>query len=410
MSDPRTIVVGAGQAGLAVSHELSRAGVEHLVLERGRAGQTWRGRWESFCLVTPNWTWQLPGGHYDGAEPDGFMDRDEIVERLERYAARAPLREGVEVRLLEPGAATRFRLHTNQGELEADTVVLATGAYQKAHLPAAASALPDGLTALTADDYRTPDQLPAGAVLVVGSGQTGCQLAEELHEAGREVFLACGKAPWIPRRLGGRDFVRWLHESGYLDVPVAELPSPLARLTANVQASGHGGGHDLHYRTLDALGVHLLGRLAGAEAGHLRFAGDLAQSVAFGDARYADLCLRVRQFCERTGTPPPDLPVPEPFLAEAPETLPLARLGAVVFTAGFRPDYSRWVDFPGAFDELGFPVHQEGSSTTVPGLHFVGVHFLRKRKSSLLLGVGEDAAIVARSVLAAGAGSREQYA
>src|SRR6476660_2622939 len=216
MSDwPDTVVVGGGQAGLSVIHELRAAGVPHVVLERDRVGQTWRGRWDSFCLVTPNWSVQLPGHPYDREDPDGFMPRDELVAYLERYAAGfgAPVREGVDVTELQ-ARGDGFRLDTSDGPLEAQTVVLSTGAYQRPHRPAAAAALPADLLQIDVEDYRNPDELPPGAVLVVGSGQSGCQIAEELHKAGREVLLACGRAGWAPRRIGDHDVFWWLLETG----------------------------------------------------------------------------------------------------------------------------------------------------------------------------------------------------
>ena len=200
------VVVGAGQAGLATSRELSRRGLEHVVLERDRVGQSWRGRWESFCLVTPNWSMQLPDQPYDGADPDGFDPRDDIVGFLERYAARfkLPVQEGVDVSSLEPRNDS-FRLETSTGPMDARTVVLTTGAYQRPYRPAKASTLPAGVLQVDVEGYRTPEALPNGGVLVVGSGQSGCQIAEELAEAGRDVYLACGRAPWLPRRPGEHD-------------------------------------------------------------------------------------------------------------------------------------------------------------------------------------------------------------
>ena len=389
-------VIGAGQAGLAVSHELTELGIEHVVLERGRVGQTWRDRWDSFCLVTPNWSVQLPGGGYDGPEPDGFMPRDEIVGHLERYAADAPVREGVEVDGVEVGHG--FVLRTSAGDLAGDALVVATGTYRRPHLPPAAETLPGGLLRLTVDDYRSPAGLPDGAVLVVGSGQSGCQLAEELHDARREVVLSCGRAPWLPRRPGGRDLVWWLHESGFLDATVDTLPGPEARLFANVLATGRDGGHDLHFRVLRDRGVTLAGRFVGTERGRAQFADDLGDSVAWGDDRYRQLAGLFAELARDRGLDPP-LQEPEPFDASSPASVELDRLGAVVFTSGFRPDYASWLPAH-AFDALGFPLHRDGESTVVPGLYFLGTHFQRKRKSSLLIGVGEDAAIVARRIAA----------
>jgi len=401
MTDPtETVVVGAGQAGLAVSHELTAAGVPHVVLERARVGQTWRGRWDSFCLVTPNWSVQLPGHPYDGDDPDGFMPRDEIVAHLERYAAacEAPVREGVDVTALRRGPDGALLLETTEGELAAGNVVLTTGAYQRPNRPAGAASLPHDLLQIDVEAYRNPGELPDGAVLVVGSGQSGCQISEELHIAGRDVFLACGRAAWAPRVVNGHDVVWWLHEAGDFDDRREDLPEPGARLWGNVQASGHGGGHDLHYRTLHALGVTLLGHFLGCDGRDAIFAPDLHASVGWGDQRHEKIMGGWRDHAAAAGLPWEDLGAPEPIDSEPIERLPLSELGAVVFTSGFRPDYESWVDCPGAFDELGFPIADEGASTVVPGLHFAGVHYLRKRKSSLLIGVGEDARIVARQI------------
>jgi putative flavoprotein involved in K+ transport len=399
LGNVQVAVIGAGQAGLAVSHELSERGVGDVVLERARVGQTWRGLWDSFCLVTPNWTMSLPGFPYAGDDPEGFVARDGIVGYLEGYASSfgAPVREGVSVDSLEPGAKHRFLLRTSAGDMEAGSVVVCTGAFQRPYRPAAVGTLPPELLVIDAEGYRNPAALPPGKVLVIGSGQTGCQISEELHEAGREVFLACGRAPWVPRRPGGRDMVSWLCETTFFDMSVGTLPSPAARLGANVQATGARGGHDLHYRTLQTMGVQLLGRLTGVEGYHARFADDLADSVAFGDARYADIRTALSNQLAAKGVAVPDLPDPPPFSAHPPRELDLDGFGVVICTTGFRPDYARWVRFP-VVDVMGFPLTGADASTVVPGLFFCGVHFLRKRKSSTLFGVGEDAAIVAQSV------------
>ena len=395
------LVVGGGPAGLAVSHELASHGIEHLVLERGRVGQAWRDRWDSFCLVTPNWSVRLPGRPYQGDDADGFMPRDAIVAHLEAYASAfdAPVREGVSVRTIEaeePGFVAR----TSDGDLLARVVVLCTGAFQRAHRPSAASMLPRTLQQLDVADYRDPSGLPPGRVVIVGSGQTGCQLAEELHEAGRDVVLSCGRAPWAPRRLAGHDFVWWSEASGFLDQPVETLPTLAARLTGNILASGHAGGHDLHLRVLRELGVTLVGHLVAASEDEARFAPDLAETVAWGDARHRELMDLFAQTAARLGVGPLDVPEPPPFDASAPERISLDGVGAVIFGGGFRPDYRSWLPWAEAFDADGFPLQHEGASSVVPGLYFAGVHFMRKRKSSTLLGVGEDATVVAHSIAA----------
>ena len=407
MEHTEVLVVGAGSAGLSVSHELAGHGIEHLVLERGRIAETWRTRWDSFCLVTPNWSVRLPGGEYDGPDPDGYLPRDEIVAHMERYAERskAPVREEVEVRTVDRDAdGAGFVARTGDGDVRADRVVLATGTYRRPYRPAGAATIPPGILAIDVEGYRNPSALPPGRILVVGSGQSGCQLAEELHEAGRDVVLSCGRAPWVMRRLAGRDIVWWSEISGFLDQGVATLPSPVARLGANILATGHGGGHDLHLRTLRAMGVTLVGRFLGVSGRVAGFAPDLGASVAWGDDRYRDLRDLILRAAAERGLPRPEMPDPEPFDPAAPGEIPLEGFGAVIFTGGFRPDFASWLPWPDAFDDMGFPFQVDGASTIVPGLYFVGLHFQRKRKSSILLGVGEDAGIVAQSIAEARAG------
>jgi putative flavoprotein involved in K+ transport len=395
------VIVGAGQAGLSLSYELFRSNREHIILEREKVGQRWRNRWDSFCLVLPNWTIQLAGQPYAGPEPDGFMARDEFVDYLSAYADsfKAPVREGVDVQSLEQGSDGHFLLRTTTGDISARSVVVASGGFQKSHRPAGVEQLPDSLMVIDSPQYSNPDMLPPGTVLVVGSGQTGCQIAEELCQAGRDVVLACGRAPWWPRRIGDRDTIAWLVGTPFMNMTLAELPSPRARFGANPQASGRDGGHDLHYRTLQAMGVTLIGHLLGSEDGGVHFASDLSESVAFGDARYADLCELVRKTATRKDLPVPEMPPPAPFVADAPDRIDVAGLGAVIVTTGFRPDYKSWVRFPEAFDEMGFPLQEDGSSTVVPGLSFMGVHFQRKRISSTLMGVGDDAQVLAERMV-----------
>jgi putative flavoprotein involved in K+ transport len=379
-------------------------GVEHVVLERGRVGQTWRNRWDSFCLVTPNWFVQLPDGHYDGPDPNGFMPRDGIVAYLEDYASakEMPIREGVAVTSLESLPRVGFLVRTSAGDLCAYTVVLATGAYQRPHRPVGAETLPISLFKIDVEEYRSERALPPGRVLVVGSGQSGCQIAEELREAGRDVVLACGRAPWAPRRIGDRDLVWWAQETGFLESTLESLPSLEARLFANVLATGQRGGHDLHLRTLHEQGVVLAGHFVGATDRHVQFASDLHESVAWGDERYEQFMSLVHNLVRERGLEPPVLDDPQPLECDPPARLELSELGSVIFAGGFRPDYRSWLPWPEAFDDHGFPIHENGASTVVPGLYFVGVHFLRKRKSSLLMGVGEDAEIVARQIAKAG--------
>jgi putative flavoprotein involved in K+ transport len=399
MEQFETVIVGGGQAGLAASHQLTELGVEHVVLERRRIAQTWRDRWDSFCLVSPNWFIQLPGGAYGGNDPDGFLPRDEIVAHLEGYqrAHALPVREGVEATSVESGH-DGFRIRTTAGDLHARSLVLATGAYQRPYRPPGAETLPSSLLQITVDDYRDPGVLPPGRVLVIGSGQSGCQIAEELHEAGREVVLSCGKASWVARRVGGRDIFHWFVDTGFLAEPVESLPTPAARLAANPIATGHGGGHDLDLSLLRAKGVTLVGHFLGASTGEMRFAGDLGESVAWGDERRGQLMDAIRKTSAELGNPDPEIPEPDPFDPASPDRVSLDGFGTVIFAGGFRPSYQSWLPWPKAFDDLGFPIQRDGASSIVDGLYFVGVHWLRQRKSALLFGVGEDAEIVARAI------------
>jgi len=394
-------IIGAGQAGLATSWYLTQAGVEHVVLESARVAETWRSRrWDSFCLVTPNWGVRLPGAVYSGSDPDGFMSRNELIQYFESWAAsfKAPIQGRSHVSNLEADPSGRFKLSVRSGDLLARTVVVASGAYQRAHQPAGADALQKTLNRVLAEDYRSPGALTPGNVLIIGSGQTGCQLAEELHETGRKVFLACGRCTWFPRRVEGRDIIYWAIESGFMDRTPDMLPSPAARLLGNPQTTGHGGGHDLNYRTLHAMGVELMGRYMGSDGSKIQFADDLGDSVDFGDFLFGFFKKWVENYCSTQSIQAPELAIPQPMRIETRTELDIAKEGitTVIWTTGYRPDYG-WVKFP-IFDDMGFPIQTDGA-TQIPGLYFMGVHWMRKGKSAILYGVGEDAEIVARNIV-----------
>ncbi|MGO4689193.1 NAD(P)-binding domain-containing protein [Glaciibacter sp. 2TAF33] len=391
-----TVVIGVGQAGLAVSRELGVCGVEHVVLERARVAQAWRDRWDSFTLVTPNWTMDLPGTPYAGQDPEGHVPCDEIVGYLENYCSTwdAPVREGVAVNSLRAANGSSFELDTTLGPIAAHNVVVCTGSFRIPFRPPAGE-LPPGVPAIDALEYRSPAGVPAGKVLVIGSGQTGCQLAEELFLAGREVFLSRGRAPWMPRRLDDVDTFTWLARVGFFDQPLNALPSPAGRLLANPQTTGAAGGHDLHFRTLQRLGVVLLGRLAGIDGHRASFVDDLGASVAFGDARCVEWRALLAGELPAQGYAAPELPIAGPFHYDPVTEVDLHDIGVVIYTTGFRPGY-RWIELP-VCDDLGFPITDSGTSPH-PGLFFCGVHFMRVRRSATLFGVGLDAALVATSV------------
>jgi putative flavoprotein involved in K+ transport len=391
-------VIGAGQAGLATSYWLTQHGLEHVVLERGRVGETWRSqRWDGFYLNTPNWGQQLPGFHYVGPEPDAFAPRDETVASLEDYARsfRAPVREGVEVTRVRMQTAG-FDVETSDGVYEGDHVVVAAGAFQRPTPHPLAERVPQGVFQLHTSAYRRPGQLPDGAVLIVGSGQSGCQIADELIDAGRTVYLSVGRCPWVPRRYRGHDILYWLLETGLADDAVESLPSPAARLACNPPVSGNDGGHDCNPRWLARRGAILLGRVEGIDGATVTIGDGLLDSLAAGDAFVTSLTKRIDDVAAAKGmtTDPPE-PVaedePPPVLRSL--DLPAAGISTILWANGFRPDHS-WIDGV-EVDEQGWPIQRDGVST-VPGLYFVGVHWLRKRKSALFVGVGEDAELVVR--------------
>ncbi|HSL11964.1 MAG TPA: NAD(P)/FAD-dependent oxidoreductase [Actinomycetota bacterium] len=396
MSAHDAVVIGAGQAGLAVSRALTARGIEHEVLEREHVGSAWTHLWDAFRLNTPAWSVQLPGLSFDAPDPDGFPSADDLIGHLRRYAEDAPVREGIDVATATP-IDDGFVIGTNDGEVRTRALVVCTGAYQEAYRPARAADIPGSVAVLNTREYRNADALPDGRILIVGSGQSGCQIAEDLLDAGREVVVSCGRAPWAPRRIGDHDLVWWNIETGFLDTRTEDLPSPAARFAATVTASGVDGGHDLHVRTLRRKGATLVGRFLGVDGTSVRFAPDLAETVAWGDARYDDLRRDVQRLCAERSIPAPELPDPDAFDDDAPGSIPVAGLGAVVFASGFRPEYG-FIRARDVVDAMGFPNQHDGVSDAVAGLFFCGVHFLRRRRSSLLFGVGDDAAVVADGV------------
>jgi putative flavoprotein involved in K+ transport len=405
-----TLVIGGGQAGLATSYWLTQAGVEHLVVERrNQLGGGWLDRWDSFCLVAPNFVILLPGMPYAGPDPDGFMARDEVVNYLQAYAASfaAPVRLGTTVNRLATSDG-HFEAHTNGTTLLARNVVLATGPYQRPKIPAASGVLPGHIQQLHSHHYRRPEQLAGDAVLVVGTGQSGTQIAEELHLAGREVHLAVSMCPSVPRRYRGRDIIWWLlqwflhgAEVGVRFPTVADLPSPAARFGCDPHVSGKDGGHDINLRQLARQGVHLYGRLESATGATVRFSDDLDARLAFADRRFDEEFRPMFDgYIAAAGidAPPDDRPPYDDFMPTTATELDLdaAGVGAVVWATGYQLDFG-WVDLP-VFDEWGYPRHLRGV-TTHPGLYAVGLRWLHTEPSSVLAGVGADAAHIVEHIV-----------
>jgi putative flavoprotein involved in K+ transport len=397
------VVVGGGQAGLSVAHCLQKRGLRPLVLERHRIGHAWaRQRWQSFCLVTPNWQCRLPDFPYDGDDPDGFMGREEIVGYVRRFAdhIRVPVREGVAVNRLmaSPGG---FRLCTDDGELEAEQVVLATGGYHRPKRHPLFARLPESTLQLDARDYASPEALPAGPVLVVGSGQSGCQIAEDLFLAGRRVHLSVGSAPRSPRRYRGRDVVDWLDRMGYYAMPITQHADPRAvRGKTNHYLTGRDGGREIDLRRRALEGMVLHGRLADLGRDRIQFAPDLATNLEGADAVYRRICRSIDAFIASGGLEAPEEPpyVPcwmPPSGAPAPLELDSEPLAAVIWCMGYAPDFS-WVELP-VFEGSGHPAHERGL-TLVPGLYFLGLPWLHTWGSARFCGIADDAEYLAEAI------------
>ena len=399
-----TVVIGAGQAGLTMSWHLRQAGRPHVVLERRETlGGSWQDRWDGFRLVGPNWTTSLPGYPYDGPDPDGFMGRDAVAGRIRKYAEviGAPVHRATEVRHLTAarGGDRRFHLDTSAGPIGADDVIVATGAFHDPKVPVAAAGFSRRPLQLHAHDYRDPSQLPPGGVLIVGSGQTGVQLAEDLHAAGRGVVLSVGHCGRAPRRYRGHDFFWWFRQlatrgpaSGTPLPSVDQLAEARLRFTCNPHLSGHAGGHDTNLRLMAKDGIQLVGRFVGADGERATFAEDLGANLRFADeffdARFRTL---IETFADRAGVAMteddrewPDFRPPEVTEVD----LARAGIGTILWTTGYRPDYG-WLDLP-ILDEFGIPRHVRGISE-VPGLTFIGLLWQHDNASANLLGLFRDA-------------------
>ncbi len=397
-----TLVVGGGQAGLAMSEQLSKRGLPHIVLERHRIAERWRTeRWDGLHANGPAWHDRLAGMPIPGVDPDGFATRQQMVDYFVAYAARiaAPVRSGVAVTALHRMAGgTGFRVETSAGVIEANNVVAATGPFQRPVIPAMVPA-EAGIVQMHSNAYRNPGQLPPGAVLVVGAGSSGAQIADELSRAGRHVYLCVGQHDRPPRRYRGKDNCWWLGVLGLWDMPV---PDPSTQ-HVTIAVSGAYGGHTIDFRRLAAGGVTLLGRADSYSDGVMRFAPDLADNLARGDANYLSVLDAADAYVAREGIDLPEEPsarVAEPAPASVTDpilqlNLKAAGITSIVWATGYALDFG-WLKVD-AFDERGKPIHQRGVSK-VPGLYFLGLSWLSRRASAFVFGVGPDAAHLAEHI------------
>ena len=405
-----TVIIGAGQAGLATSYWLTQAGVEHRILERRDSlGGAFQDRWDGFYMNTPNFSLDLPGMPYADNEPEAFIPRNAVVNLFRRYAEviSAPVHTGVDVTRLATSPDGGFSIESSLGHMKARKVVLATGAYQVPKIPALANSLSKDIVHVHTHDYRNPNQLPDGAVLIVGTGQSGGQIAEELHDAGREVHLAVSTCPEAPRRYRGHDLIYWMLETakhgpdyGINALTREALPSPAARFACNPLLSGTDGGHDIHLRELGRRGMHLHGRMENIDDGDITFSDDLPERLAIVESSFHQRMRKaIDAYIAAAGIDAEEQP-PRPeddWLPSEPARVNLAQanITSVLWATGYKLDLS-FIDIP-VLDEWGYPKHTAGV-TEQPGLYAVGLPWLTRHYSSILGGVGLDAEYVAGKV------------
>jgi putative flavoprotein involved in K+ transport len=400
------IIVGGGQAGLSMSYCLKERGFDHIVFEKNRIGHSWRSkRWDSFCLVTPNWQCKLPGYHYPGDDPNGFMQKDEIVKYIEHYAKSfdPPVKEGVEVsKVRKSRSQDVFELTTSIGDYTADQVVIAAGSYHIPKIPKIAERLPEHIVQIHSSEYKNPQSLPDKSVLVVGTGQSGCQIAEDLHLAGKQVHLCVGSAPRSPRRYRGKDVVDWLDQMGYYDLSIDEHPQKeKARTNTNHYVTGRDGGREIDLRQFSLEGMQLYGRLKTISSSHLEFWDDLKQNLDRADAVANNIKKSIDAFIEKNQIEAPTEPAYKPVWEPEEAVLKLdyekANIGAVVWSTGYQPDFS-WIEVP-VFDGKGYPGHDRGV-TGVQGLYFLGLPWLYTWGSGRFSGIARDATYLADYITA----------
>src|SRR4051794_5885502 len=388
------LVIGAGQAGLAMSYCLTARGIDHVVLERGRVAERWRSeRWDSLRLLSPNWMTRLPGWSYQGSDPDGFMPASDFARYLQGYAAAsvAPVRTGTTVQSVRRDALG-YRVETDRGIWSAQSVVIATGYCGTPAVPSVARELPAWVQQVTPSDYRNPDRLPCGGVLVVGASATGVQLADEIRASGREVWLSVGRHIRLPRTYRGRDIYYWLERTGVLDETAADVADlRRARSLPSFQLVGRADGRTIDLRTLRDAGVRLLGRVAGVDGATLQLRDDLPHTSGQAHAALERLLHRINGVADGDGAPQDRSGAGAPLeLGRSPEVLDLEAAGirTVLWATGFRREYD-WLHIP-VLDRAGEIIH-DGGITPCAGLYVLGLRLLRRRQSSFIDGVGLDA-------------------
>jgi putative flavoprotein involved in K+ transport len=392
-----TLIIGGGQAGLAMSRCLSDRAIAHVILERGRVAERWRSeRWDSLRLLTPNWQSRLPGFRYQGSDPDGYMTMPEVIDYLESYSRSfaAPVETGTTVMALERGAFG-YRVTTDRGIWNAANVVIATGDCAVPFVPELGASLPENILQIVPSRYRNPGQLPDGGVLVVGASSSGIQLADEIHGSGRPVTMSVGRHTRLPRRYRGKDILWWLDQMGTFDETVDDVfDIGISRRQPSFQLVGRPDHSSLDLALLQQQGVRLLGRAVAVEGEKVSLADDLIAHTAAADVKLAQLLARIDDFVARTGLvgkvaeAEPFVPFMWPEPAPAILDLKEAAIATVLWATGFRQSYP-WLKVP-ILDDRG-EIRHIGGITPAPGLYVLGLRFLRRRKSNFIDGVGDDA-------------------
>jgi putative flavoprotein involved in K+ transport len=412
MDHVETIIVGGGQAGLATSYYLTQHGREHVVLEQAaQPAHVWRDeRWDSFTLVTPNWAFKIPGAEYSGSDRDGFMSRDDVVSIFDQYVARfnLPVQCNTRVLSVEPMDGKCYRVQTSERTMQAMNVVIATSLEQLPKIPPCAASLSSAFTQLHSSRYRNPESLPPGAVLVVGTAQSGGQIAEELYQRGRNVFLSTGSAGRAPRRYRGKDIFEWLYLTGFFDLTPDQFPYPIEHFSPP-HLTGANGGHSLSLHQFARDGVALLGHLRGASSDKVSLAPDLHENLAKADGFEQEASGMVDGYVQMSGLDAPEEELPQlrdgydqPIIEEI--DLNASGISTVIWATGFTFDFSL-VKMP-AFDKDGFPVQTSGVSSH-DGLFFVGMPWMPSIKAGTLVGVGESAKHIADTIAEVGASRRQ---
>lgn len=407
MSHYQVIIVGGGQAGLSTSFCLKEKNIHHLILDQGEIGDTWKKhRWDSFCLVTPNWQCRLPGFDYDGDDPKGFMVKDDIVDYVKRYANsfKPPIKGGVKVlKVYKKENESVFSIDTSIGVFTADKVIIATGAYHIPNVLPMANNFSEDVVQIHSDDYKNPTQLPEGKTLVIGSGQSGAQIAEDIHIAGRKVCLSVGTAPRAPRNYRGKDAVEWLENMGYYDQPIELHPDPEeARHKTNHYLTGRDGGRDIDLRKLATEGVVLRGQINTVENETISFLEDLAYNLDEADKTYNRILKNIDDYIDINHIKAPSGELYQPMWQPTEENKQAINykdenITSVIWCTGYKVDYN-WIDFPSIFDERGFPIYDRGV-TAETGLYFIGLPWLHTWGSGRFSHVGQDAVYISDYII-----------